>query len=138
VGTVQSALLYLLLLLLAGVIADLFLPAKMRSGPVVWFYLAGYVWWIWALGYFASVVVRNRWGALFLLVGMLYLFAQMVYNVTVFSDRPDDWLFLLNFSAPVELFRDAHSCALWSLAYVALGLTAAAVGSLIHRKREHA
>jgi len=138
VGTVQSALLYLLLLLLAGVIADLFLPAKMRSGPVVWFYLAGYVWWIWALGYFASAVVRNRWGALFLLVGMLYLFAQMVYNVTVFTDRPDDWLFLLNFSAPVELFRDAHSCALWSIAYVALGLTAAAVGSLIHRKREHA
>jgi ABC-type transport system involved in multi-copper enzyme maturation permease subunit len=138
VGTVQSALLYLLLLLLAGAAADQFLPAKMRSGLVVWLYLAGYVWWLWALGYFASVVVRNRWGALFLLVGMLYLFAQMVYNVTVFSDRPDDWLFLLNFSAPVELFRDAHSCALWSIAYVALGLTAAALGSLIHRKREHA
>jgi hypothetical protein len=138
VGTVQSALLYLLLLLLAGVIADLFLPAKMRSGPVVWFYLAGYVWWIWALGYFASVVVRNRWGALFLLVGMLYLFVQMVYNLAVFSDRRDDWLFLLNFSAPAELFRDNRSFALWGIAYVALGLTAAGLGWLIHRKRERA
>ena len=136
VGTVQSALLYLLLLLVAGVIADRFVPPKMRSGLVVWLYLAGYVWWLWALGYFASAVVRNRWGALFLLAGMLYLFAQVVYNLTVFSDRPDDWLFLLNFSAPVELFRDDRSFALWCIAYVALGLTAAALGSLIHRKRE--
>ncbi len=135
VGTVQSALLYLLLLLLAGAVADQFLPAKMRSGPVVWLYLAGYVWWIWALGYFVSVVVRNRWGALFLLVGIIYLFTQVVYNLSVISRVPETEVFA-NLSVPAELFRDSHDFANWSTVYFASGLAIAVIGALINRKRE--
>lgn len=134
VGTVQSALLYLLLLLLAGVIADLFLPVKMRSSPTVWLYLAGYVWWVWALGYFASVLIRNRWGAFFLLVGAMYLFMQFFYNLQAMQRRWD-WTFA-NLSAPAELFGTDHHFASWSVVYFALGSAVAIAGAALMRRRQ--
>lgn len=138
VGTVQSALLYMLLLLLAGGIADMFMPAKMRSAPVVWLYLAGYVWWIWALGYFASVLVGNRWGALFLLAGVMYLFVQLFYNLSELLQLRQ-WFTFINLSVPAELFRNEHNFASWSAAYFALGFaTALAGGKLAIRKRQRA
>lgn len=138
VGTVQSALLYMLLLLLAGCIADMFMPAKIRSAPVVWLYLAGYVWWIWALGYFASVLVGNRWGALFLLAGVMYLFVQLFYNLAELLQLRE-WFTFINLSVPAELFRKEHNFARWSVAYFALGFaTALAGGKLAIRKRQRA
>lgn len=134
VGTVQSALLYLLLLLLAGSLTDLFLPAKMRTSAVAWLYLAGYVWWVWALGYFASVLIKNRWGALFLLVGTMYLLAQFLYNVQALQRRWE-WTFA-NLFTPAELFGTDHHFALWSVVYFALGSAVAIAGGALMRRKQ--
>lgn len=135
VGTVQSALPYMLLLLLAGVIADLFLPVKMRSSPTVWLYLAGYVWWVWALGYFASVLVGNRWGALFLLVGVMYLLVQFFYNVEALLQHRD-WTTFINLSVPAELFRTDDNFVNWAIAYFALGVAVATAGAMWMRRKQ--
>ena len=138
VGTVQSAWLYLLLLLLAGVIADRFIPAGMRSVSEAWLYVAGYVWWMWALGYLASVLVGNRWGALFLVGGITYLFLQVFYTLVQVLDVRV-WLSFFNLSLPVELFRDDALFVSWSAAYFALGAVAALAGwRLAIRKAQRA
>ncbi|MCS6831586.1 MAG: hypothetical protein NZ749_13210, partial [bacterium] len=83
VGSVQSALPFMLLLMLLTIVADRFMPPPFRTQPLVWAYLAGYLFWIWSLGYLLSLSIRNRWGAWFALVGVLGVWVQAVYSFSL-------------------------------------------------------
>lgn len=83
VGTVQSALPFMCLIVLSAIVADRFMPALLRTQPLVWVYVMGYFCWIWSLGYLLSFAIRNRWGALFALIVALAVLVQLVYTVSV-------------------------------------------------------
>lgn len=135
VGTVQSVPLFVAVLLLMGVVADQFLPANLRSDGWAWVYVGSFLWWIWALGYSNSVRLRNRWGALFALVGIVYVFNQVFFNFyEVYQKR---WLLILAaLSAPVELFDQRQQFAVWTSIYLGLGVLVAASTSLWERRRQ--
>lgn len=103
VGTVQTALLFVLLLMLIAMIADRFMPASFRTQPLVWAYVAGYFLWIWSLGYRLSSLIRNRWGALFTLVGVLGVLVQALYSLSLSdASKKLEWAeSLVNLALPV-------------------------------------
>ncbi|MCS6949139.1 MAG: ABC transporter permease [bacterium] len=135
VGSVQSVPLFVALLLLMGIVADQFLPAPLRSSPLAWAYAAAYLWWVWALGYFYSFRIRNRWGALFALIGTLYFFAQVFANLANAFDRRV-WFYLAGVTAPVELFDQPSDFAVWVPVYLILGLLSVWSTNLLERRRE--
>jgi len=62
IGAVQSAPLYLFVLILLAMAADRLMPVGTRTTPITWAYVMGYYWWLWSLGYLVSALLRNRWG----------------------------------------------------------------------------
>lgn len=133
-GAVQSAPLYLLLLLLTGVMADIFTPYRMRSSPLAWCYVAGYLWWLWCIGYTVSVRIQNRWGALFTLIGVLYAATHFFILLGEYP-RYAELRSLTNLSAPVDLFASKGNLVLWSVLYPVLGAVVLAGGMVLGRRR---
>ncbi|GBC95022.1 hypothetical protein HRbin16_00809 [bacterium HR16] len=108
VGTVQSALPFMCLIVLMAIVADRFMPALLRTQPLVWVYVMGYFCWVWSLGCLLSFAIRNRWGALFALIGFLAVFVQLIYTVSMadFGKGRLQWLeSLVNIALPVALWE---------------------------------
>lgn len=104
VGAIQSALPFMCLIVLTAIVADRFMPAPLRTQPLVWAYVMGYFCWIWSLGYLLSFAIRNRWGALFALVGVLAVLVQLISTVSIVdANRGGQQRFelLLNVALPI-------------------------------------
>jgi len=129
-GAVQSAPLYLLGLLLAGVVVDAFMPLRVRSSLLAWWCAAGYLWWLWCMGYMVSAWMRNRWGALFALLGMLYTAG---YFFVLLGEYPHYTALktLVNLSIPAVLFESKGNLALWGVLYPVLAAVALAGGVVL-------
>lgn len=128
VGTVQSGLLFLWLLLAVAVVADQFLPVRIRSTSLSWYYAVGYLWWLWSLGYACSTLIRNRWGAGTALVGGLGVLAQFV-TILVEPLGRRHLETLLNLATPAALFASGNAprdMVLWANLYPVLGLLVSA------------
>lgn len=136
-GAIQSAPLYLLLLLLTGMVADFFLPSQMRSSLLSWCYVAGYLWWLWCIGYAISVRIQNRWGALVAHLGILYVVTYFFALVGEYS-RYAELKLLVNLSVPFELFESAGNLSLWSKVYPVLGAALVAAAALRRRRNDAA
>jgi ABC-type transport system involved in multi-copper enzyme maturation permease subunit len=144
VGTVQSAWLYLMLLLLASVATDVFSPASPKTHAIIWVYLAGYFWWVWSLGYLFSMLIRNRWGALFALLGSLAAVMQLLATLNAalaVRGRVPPWIEQLpNLVIPMALWESSQRhfdyYATWAGIYLVVGLFAVWLAVKIDRIRQ--
>ncbi|MEJ5251452.1 MAG: ABC transporter permease subunit [Chthonomonadetes bacterium] len=138
VGTVQSAPLYLVLLFMATLMGGLWVPASFRSSAVVWVFCAGYLWWLWSLGYAFSTLIPNRWGAGTALVGAIALGVQFVSTLSEVLDYRALYTFI-NLFVPFAPFAPRNlpsNVELWAALYPALGLVVTIGTALIRRRRE--
>lgn len=133
-GAVQSAPLYLLLMLVVAMVADLFVPPVARTRWLVWGFVLGYYWWLWSLGYLFSTLIANRWGAMFALVGSLALFMQFLLIVAPRWKELDPLVNLILPEAPWDTKKLAY--AHWVLIYPALGIVSVLIGTKIARRKK--
>ncbi|MGQ9541227.1 MAG: ABC transporter permease [Armatimonadota bacterium] len=133
-GAVQSAPLYLLLLLVVAIVADFFMPPAGRTRWLVWGYVISYYWWLWSLGYLFSTLIANRWGAMFALVGSLALFMQFLLVVAPRWKGLDPLVNLILPEAPWDTPKLAY--AHWVLIYPALGIVSVLIGTKIARRKK--
>lgn len=143
VGTVQTSLVYLWLLLAAAAVLDMLLvPPANRSTLLAWGYAAGFLWWLWALGYLCSSLVSNRWGAAVALIGSLTVYAQAVITLSAIDPTRFGVLdTLVNLASPIELFEmgvgaGSNSLVLWTVLYPVFGLIAALLAVWLEAVKE--
>jgi len=135
VGTVQTGLPYLLLLLLVAFLSDLFVQVSYRSSWLAWAYTAGHLWWLWCLGYACSVLINNRWGAGAALFGGLTLGGQFIGTITMFQQANQPHT-TINLVAPMALyFSRTQELELWSSIYPIIGLTVLAGAAWLRHRR---
>lgn len=133
-GAVQSAPLYILLLLLIAIVADLFVPSAAHTPWLVWGYVIGYYWWLWSLGYLFSALITNRWGAMFTLVGGLGILGQFL---VIAEANWREFEVLENLILPAALWNTRNpEYAPWVLIYPVLGIVSVLIGTGIARRRK--
>ncbi len=124
VGTVQTALPYLLLLLLFAFICDRFAPKAYQAGGLVWTYCAGYLWWLWSAGYVLSRLTRSRVASAIALLGIFGVGTNIVITAYVALDR-EDLLVWMNLFVPAWFFDSGQPISHmveWSVIYSLLAL----------------
>lgn len=135
VGSVQSALLFVWLLLAVAMAVDWLFPPSLRSGWVAWLCAAAYCWWIWTLGYFISWQIRNRWGALATLVGVMYVLSLAPGLLA----EATGWRLLsqgTNLAFPNLFFmQQTVSLAGWAVTYLLAGGLMVALEELFERRK---
>lgn len=138
VGTVQSALLYLALLFIATLVGGFWAPASVGSRSIVWVYCAGYLWWLWSVGYVFSTLIPNRWGAGTALVGSMALGVQLVSTLSEALNYRALYT-LVNLFVPFASFAPRNlpsNLELWAVLYPILGLVVVVGTALIRRRDE--
>lgn len=133
-GAVQSAPLYLLLLLVVAIVADFFMPPAGRTRWLVWGYVISYYWWLWSLGYLFSACIANRWGAMFALIGILAVFLHSLLVIASYWQGMEELANLVFPGAPWDTQTPAF--AHWVLIYPVLGMVSALIGAKIARAKE--